>query len=980
MSTGRSDGSNLIDLIRRGGVLLDSGRLADAERVMRTLLDQRPPQPFAYYGLGQISMKRGQPDQAIQHFRQGLRVSPEGTPRALLHRVLGDAYRDKGRFTDAESEYRRAIAEDAVTGNPCAQLGLLLSLVGRYSEAEQYLKQALGLVLPRDEVTSGLHFALAVSLSHTGRSREAITELERSISLRPNESTFHFYLGHVLSSLGIREKATNAFRSAVTLMVPGPMLAPCQMALARSLLLSKSHDEAERDARSALENDPHNSLFQALLGDILRAAGRWSESEEIYQSTLAHSPDALMARIGLGRLYQAQRRYQEAEAEYRQVTTSHGKSSTALFYLGTVLYETGRFELALESIGSAIRYEPPGAGGIEEEDAPFPAFIETLKRLAQDSTPDDLLEAAYRANVLDIVVDSSLLDDVGNLFSRADARDEADPPRQCDRSERPNGLLQKWVWRVGFRSTRSPDLAARIAKLRLLASMRDQLLWISPSSETKTYWLQNFAGVGLRASELHLEMGELEHAVEHVERGRAVRLSMETGVKLPALTALSISGDTRLAAEYRAALLRRSHALLEPGDQAQRASRVRKERANLAQLTEEIRKHDPAFGKPFYWPDIKQTSEARPLVYLGLGPEKAFGIVVHRSRTWLVPGITDVQGLRTAASRMNDGEASQPSQDDLPTRYEASLGIIWSLLMSHVVAALKRQGLAKAILVPFGDLSHVPLHLAWHDQRDGRCFASEYIDFSFAPSAQVLAASRELLSIVSSPGSQSRSSASIFDRPGTYTGSVLAILDDRPDHGFPRQAEAAVTALKASFGGGLTVLRGQSASLSVVRSSLEGATIVYFIGHGRGPATTGPECGLYLPSGELLRLGDLDELLLKHRLWVVVACEGARPDGSIVEEAMSFSGGLIQSGVAGVVAAPCVVDAAHAVPVSLSMMARIARGTEPSEALRAAQIAHARSAGSGSSIWKPMLGIGDEVPARYRTSNPMLWGLQYFGS
>jgi tetratricopeptide (TPR) repeat protein len=161
---------------------------------------------------------------------------------AQLHLLLGDIYRQKQRWEDAENEYRKALALEP--HNQSASLGLAMALFGggqsdealaidkallmetqdnpeenllageilvrsgHFTDAETYLKKIRDTgqkFMPR------VHTLLGEVYFATDRYPQALSEFKLS-QFSDDDGSIHYQLGRIYQKLGDKEKADEAFR------------------------------------------------------------------------------------------------------------------------------------------------------------------------------------------------------------------------------------------------------------------------------------------------------------------------------------------------------------------------------------------------------------------------------------------------------------------------------------------------------------------------------------------------------------------------------------------------------------------------------------------------------------------------------------------------------------------------------------------------------------------------------------------------
>lgn len=167
---------------------------------------------------------------------------------ARMHILTGDMFRQKRRWSDAEAEYRKAIAldpksrtarldlaivlftelqtDEALTldnsllderpGDPEANLlaGEILTQQKKFSEAEPYLIRCKDL---KPELVPRVHALLGHVYAETGRPEAAIAEYKLALQADADGS-LHYQIGRLYQKTGNRAAAEEAFRDSQRLM------------------------------------------------------------------------------------------------------------------------------------------------------------------------------------------------------------------------------------------------------------------------------------------------------------------------------------------------------------------------------------------------------------------------------------------------------------------------------------------------------------------------------------------------------------------------------------------------------------------------------------------------------------------------------------------------------------------------------------------------------------------------------------------
>ncbi len=104
---------------------------------------------------------------------------------------LGGFFAERGRFMEAEAEFRAALALDPAFVPAWVNLADLMRMRNREADAESILREGLAKA-PSDAT---LHHALGLSLVRQKRNEEALRELKRATELAPDNSRFAYVYG-----------------------------------------------------------------------------------------------------------------------------------------------------------------------------------------------------------------------------------------------------------------------------------------------------------------------------------------------------------------------------------------------------------------------------------------------------------------------------------------------------------------------------------------------------------------------------------------------------------------------------------------------------------------------------------------------------------------------------------------------------------------------------------------------------------------
>jgi tetratricopeptide (TPR) repeat protein len=214
---------NSVFLLQKASEANLATNAAWSEYLTRRALEFDPSNPEVIVKLGRLLRTIGRNDEALVYFRQYQQLVPGDY---LVYAHIGSCLSALGRYEEAESFLRRAIMglDDATTHY---NLALLLAQTGRPAAAiEEYTK-----ALERDPMHADARMNLATTLARQGRLDQAGRELTTLLEQDPDNAVARTNLGLVLLQQGRTDRARAELEAALRI---DPQLTPASEAL-RSL-------------------------------------------------------------------------------------------------------------------------------------------------------------------------------------------------------------------------------------------------------------------------------------------------------------------------------------------------------------------------------------------------------------------------------------------------------------------------------------------------------------------------------------------------------------------------------------------------------------------------------------------------------------------------------------------------------------------------------------------------------------------------
>jgi Flp pilus assembly protein TadD len=139
-----------------------------------------PNSPTAALGLGDALLARGYTEEGIRIYEQILRRYPR---LWWSHFQLGDAYYKVGRYAESEQQMFEAVRLNSATPQLLTYLAVAQMKNRHYEDAERTLRASIA-VQPN---VAGEYYMLGVTLQQQGRWAEAVSALEQSLKLDPDQ-------------------------------------------------------------------------------------------------------------------------------------------------------------------------------------------------------------------------------------------------------------------------------------------------------------------------------------------------------------------------------------------------------------------------------------------------------------------------------------------------------------------------------------------------------------------------------------------------------------------------------------------------------------------------------------------------------------------------------------------------------------------------------------------------------------------------
>jgi len=348
------------------------GKVQEAERLYRTILQSQPAHPDANHNLGLIAVSVNKAEAALPLFKTALETNPKIEQYWLSYI---DALIKEKQFENAklviEQAKTQGVAEEKLN-NLKTQLApkiqaenvnsakppeeLLSSLLGHYQNGRFNDAEKLAVSITNEFPKHQFAWkVLGAVLEATGKKSEAVDANQTAVALSPQDAEAHCNLGNTLQKLARLDEAEASYTQAVALK---PDYAEAHSNLGVTLKELGRLDEAKASYTQAIALKPDFVEAHYNLGITHKELGRLDDAEASYTKAIALKPDYTEAHANLGVTLHELGRLVDAEASYTKAIAFKPDNALAHYGLSKIFYIKGKKDLALKSIVKANKIEP----------------------------------------------------------------------------------------------------------------------------------------------------------------------------------------------------------------------------------------------------------------------------------------------------------------------------------------------------------------------------------------------------------------------------------------------------------------------------------------------------------------------------------------------------------------------------------------------------------------------------------------------
>ena len=363
----------IVEALQQGITAHKAGKLDEAERLYRAILQSQPSHPDANHNLGVLAVSVNKVDVSLPFFKTALEANPKieqfwlsyidalikDKQRDVAFQVLEDAKKHGVTSEQLNVFASQLIPEVQSTNLTSPSKEQLDNLLGYYQKGRIAEAEKLGLSLTEAFPSHSFSWkVLGALFGQTGRHSEALRANQKAVELSPGDATAHGNLGVALQELNRLKEAEASYKQALVL---NSNYTQSYYNLGITLKELEKPERARACFTQALVLKSDYATAHYNLGITLQDLNRLEEAETSYKKAIESDPNFAEAHSNLGVTLQELGRLEAAEAAYKQAIKLSPDSAEAHSNLGVTLQDLGRLEAAEAAYKQAIKLSPDSA-------------------------------------------------------------------------------------------------------------------------------------------------------------------------------------------------------------------------------------------------------------------------------------------------------------------------------------------------------------------------------------------------------------------------------------------------------------------------------------------------------------------------------------------------------------------------------------------------------------------------------------------
>jgi len=258
---------------------------------------------------------------------------------------------ENGDLPGAKDLYQQICHTNNMDPEAWMMLGAINGELGNFGEAVSCLQKAV--TLQPDHVEA--HFNLGNIQRMQGNLPSALACFQRATEIDPRYAEAWTMMGGISGMMGMYDKAGAYCRQAIALQ---PDSVDAYMNLANTLQQTGKLKDAIANYQMVIKLQPNLAAVWLMLGRVYIQSGNANEAESCFRRAIALQPDFADAHLALGASLRARNKAAEASASYREALRFNPDFAEAYYGLGLSLEDARQYDQAIMSYRDAVRLKP----------------------------------------------------------------------------------------------------------------------------------------------------------------------------------------------------------------------------------------------------------------------------------------------------------------------------------------------------------------------------------------------------------------------------------------------------------------------------------------------------------------------------------------------------------------------------------------------------------------------------------------------
>jgi len=348
---------------------LNHGRLDEAERDFRRVLQLRPQTGGAYANLGVVHMRRKEWGKALENLEKAERLMPQV---AGIRLNIGLAYYRQNEFAKAIPVFESVVRDQPDAAEARNLRGQCYFFTKRWADAASTLEPLWA------QHSEEPHYLYMLSKAAHLAGQKDLDERAWDQLMKVGDSGaagFHLLMGNEFLQLGQWDSALGELQIEAQ---ANPNLPYVHYYLGQTYLKKQEFEHAREEFLKDAAIEPNVAANYDELGETYWLMQDDANAEKSYREALLRDPGLANSHLGLARIYQRQEKYAAALVEIDSTIKLDAARSDVHYMRGQVLLHLDRKDEAKKEVAEAARLESEDRAQPEkhQETAPSPALLQ----------------------------------------------------------------------------------------------------------------------------------------------------------------------------------------------------------------------------------------------------------------------------------------------------------------------------------------------------------------------------------------------------------------------------------------------------------------------------------------------------------------------------------------------------------------------------------------------------------------------------